>query len=681
MMTQTIPTPIMTTQAMTTPRPLLKPRAVFCVVADAYRDLAVAEAVSTGRFTHAGLTLELGVEPDWTTHALPPDAEWRIEWSKFYYGLDLAHAYRETCDEKYPRAWERLVRSWIEQVPVGFDSSDVTARRVQNWIYAWGSFANAPRAARFTAGFEDKLLASLAEQVAHLRAHLTPERNHRTLELYALFVAALALPQLDAGGALLNFAIAELHRNLLTDIRPDGVHREHSTHYHMLVLRSFLGARENARRFALAFPEGFDAHLERACDFAMHCHRPDGSIPALSDSDTASYLDLLALAADLFDRPDYRYVATSGAQGIQPKHRNVSFPDGGYFIQRSAWNKDGEPFRDARFLIFDAGALGDGGHGHYDLLNLEIAAKGRPLVVDPGRYTYSEHGENWRRWFKGTAAHNTVCVDGRDQTPYRCGKPKGETASGRVLERESAPDFDALCGVALSPAYDARHARRVFFVGCEYWLIVDHLSDERPHRYDLRFHLAPEAWQQTHIESNGTNSVVRAPGLALVFDAARTPHLEAGWVAPVYGVKHPAPVVSVVATGETESCFFTLVAPLDADAPAPKLLVHNAEGKRSRQVRVEIVGVGANGASTDLLTWGLAAQEFDLGAVQGRASVAWARTSRTGELQSFTACNVRELSWATRGKSGAIFSDARPTRWVAWDEPRGLMCGAQEEEE
>jgi hypothetical protein len=672
--TQTI-----TTQTLTTRAPI-KPRSVFCVIADAYRDLAVAEAICVGRFTHAGVTLDLGVEPDWASRALPPDAEWRIEWSKFYYGLDLAHAYRETGDERYPRAWVQLVRSWIEQVPVGFDSSDVTARRVQNWIYAWDSFASASHPFALPQGFDDELLASIAAQLAHLRENLTPERNHRTLELYALFIAALALPQLDTNGALLDFSIAELHRNLLTDIRPDGVHREHSTHYHMLVLRSFLGARENARRFGLSFPEGFDEHLERACDFAMHCHRPDGTIPALSDSDTGSYTDILALAADIFERPDYLYVATSGARGVQPKHRNVEFPDGGYFIQRSRWNATDESFSDARFLIFDAGALGDGGHGHYDLLSIEIAARGRPLVVDPGRYTYSEHGENWRRWFKGTAAHNTVCIDGLDQTPYRCGKPKGKTAQGRLLERLCAPDFDALCGVADSPAYEVRHTRRVFFIACEYWLIVDQLSGERPHRYDLRFHLAQEAWQQTRVESNGTNDVVRAPGVALVFDAARSPQLEAGWIAPVYGVKVPAPVVSVVAEGETDSCFFTLVVPLDSDAPAPKLFAHVAKSERSLPVRVEIVGVGTDGAATDVLTWGTTTKPFDLGALHGRAAAAWTRTNAAGELQSFTACNVRELSWAARGKSGSIFSDARPMRWVAWDERHGLARGAEEEE-
>jgi len=61
---------------------------------------------------------------------------------------------------------------------------------------------------------------------------------------------------------------------------------------------------------------------------------------------------------------------------------------------------------------------------------LEIAALGKSLIIDPGRYTYSEHPPNLRHWFKGTAAHNTVCVDRLDQVAYRRGKPKKAVAAG-----------------------------------------------------------------------------------------------------------------------------------------------------------------------------------------------------------------------------------------------------------
>jgi hypothetical protein len=56
-------------------------------------------------------------------------------------GLDLAWAFRETGDERFQLTWERLVRSWIRQVPVPVDSSDVVGRRIENWIYAWSGFA------------------------------------------------------------------------------------------------------------------------------------------------------------------------------------------------------------------------------------------------------------------------------------------------------------------------------------------------------------------------------------------------------------------------------------------------------------------------------------------------------------------------------------------------------------
>lgn len=556
----------------TPPLPRSRWREVFCIVEHAYRDLNTADAVCEGVFTNAGLRVVIGNAPDWLSSALPADEEWKIEWYKFYYGLDLAYAFSITGDERYRSAWKRLVQSWIAQMPAGRDSSDVAARRIQNWIYAWNIFS---RTAIFESDFEHEIISHLAAEVSHLRQNLSAERNHRTLELYALFIAALALPELDHT-VLLNFAMTELQRNLLTDVRPDGVHREQSTHYHMTALRSYLGARENARRFALQFPASYDERLEKACEFLLHVQRPDGLIPALSDADTGNYSDLLELAASIFGREDFLYAATAGAFGNKPAETCPSFTDGGYFIQRSGWGDDETNFRDQKYLILDCGPLGDGGHGHYDLLNIEIAAHGRPLIVDPGRFTYAEDGSQWRHWFKGTAAHNTVCVDDLDQVPYRRGKPKGALAHGRLCERLTAPGFEMLCGEVRSPAYDAIHTRRIFFINCEYWLIVDSLRGLVPHKYDLRFHLTAAAWNHCTRIDSPTNSGIRTPDLVLLFEPQREPVLSKGWVSKSYGVKEVAPIVSVVADGCENADFYTLVAPLELASPLPQFEVHAA---------------------------------------------------------------------------------------------------------
>ena len=406
----------------------------------------------------------------------------------------------------------------------------------------------------------------------------------------------------------------------------------------MTALRSCAGARENARRFGLALPAGYDERLERACEFAMHCHRPDGLIPALSDSDTGSYADVLMLAATIFSRPDFLYAATAGAEGTPPSERYASFAGGGYYVQRSGWGDRGDSFRDERFLIFDCGPLGDGGHGHYDLLNVEAAANGRPLIIDPGRYTYSEQGENWRRWFKGTAAHNTVMVDGLDQTAYRRGKPKGLIAEGRLIERLSAPEFDVLTGEAVSPLYEAVHTRRIFFIGGEYWLIADHLRGDRPHRFDLRFHFAPEAQGQVVIESSGTNVVARAPGLALVFDALRELNVEPGWYAPAYGQKLPAPVVSATVDGVSQADFYTLVFPLTTGAPVPTLKIHSHPSAPHQAITFEVGGVGPGGDASDFVGWSGRRQSLVLDGVHCRAAAAWLRKS--GERAGLTAITL-----------------------------------------
>ena len=99
------------------------PRPVVCVTEHEHRSRAVADGVRAGRFTVAGETRVLGSDPDWLGARLPADEEWRIEWVKFAWGLDLACAAAESGDAGYAHAWERLTASWIRQVPPDSDAA------------------------------------------------------------------------------------------------------------------------------------------------------------------------------------------------------------------------------------------------------------------------------------------------------------------------------------------------------------------------------------------------------------------------------------------------------------------------------------------------------------------------------------------------------------------------------
>ena len=90
-----------------------------------------------------------------------------------------------------------------------------------------------------------------------------------------------------------------------------------------------------------------------------------------------------------------------------------AFPEGGYYIL----GRDFETESEIR-LIVDAGPLGYraiAAHGHADALAFTLSVGGREFLIDPGTYAYHTQGP-WRQYFRGTAAHNTVRVDGVDQS-------------------------------------------------------------------------------------------------------------------------------------------------------------------------------------------------------------------------------------------------------------------------
>jgi hypothetical protein len=572
---------------MTTQLDLLVPRRVVCVIDHLYRDLGLAESARRGRFNNAGVELDLGRAPDWVGGGLADDEEWRIEWVKLYVGLDLAHAYTITGDVDFLTTWEDLVEAFCDQVPVGFDKSDVSARRLQNWLYAWRRFADADHFHGLRDGLGERLADRIINDATHLRQHLTAERNHRTLELYALLIVGLSLPDHDSG--LARFAIDELGRNLMTDVWSDGVHRECSTDYHCIALRSYLGAIANARAAGLDLPEGY---LDRVClavDFAVHIQRPDGLIPSFSDGDNGDFRGLLELAHSLLDRDYLRWVATGGASGTPPACVDATFPVGGYLTARSGWGKGPTSYADERFMLMDVGPLGDGGHGHYDQLAIELHAGGHSLVVDPGRYTYADNP--WRHWFKGSAAHNTVTVDGLDQTPFRRGAPKNPTSQARLVRRTSMYDVDAIEAEATSPQHEVVHTRHVVFPGREYWVVHDHLSGTTSHRYEARWHLPADAEGRTEIERTMHQTTVRTPAGRLVVPASLEVEVEPGWVSPSYGIKHPAPVVVVRARGISAD-IITVLCP---GAAAATIEDYTADGV----LRCEV----SRGAETDLLEW------------------------------------------------------------------------------
>jgi uncharacterized heparinase superfamily protein len=547
----------------------------FPVLDESQTHRAKADEILRNRFNFNEEAYELNAGFDWTKNP-SADIEWLILLHKFYYAAELGLAYDETRDERYAAKWMELTDGWIATVPMDFLPSDVAGRRIQNWISAHYYFVTLNAVPTLSPLFYTRFLNSLHEQVRHLIASLTPARNHRTLELWAIFFVAVVFPEFREADRWLEFAKQELLANAQDDILPDGVHCELSTDYHHLVLRNFLYVARLAKLNNIELPARLHAKILQALKFSLHSHKPDGTIPSLSDGDTGSFLALLKQGYELYGDKTMLYVASKGRAGQMPVCRSRAFKDGGYFTQRSGWGEI-EAFADERYLIFDCGALGAGNHGHLDLLSFEMAAYGQSLVVDPGRFTYHEpapdSGEiNWRVFFRGTAAHNTVVVDGKNQTRYefhkRKFKIKGEAPDHELKAFVTRSGFDYLHGVARSHQYNVTHERRIVFVAGEYWVISDVLLSDDQHEYDLLFHLSHKAMGRTSVESQAETLRIDAPHLVIAqsHDPNIESSLESGFVSPTYGVKHAAPVVRFTQRAANTS-FHTILFPYQAERP------------------------------------------------------------------------------------------------------------------
>lgn len=582
------------------------------------------EGVMHGRFEFVGQTHRLPDPIDWRVNP-SADVEWHILLHKFYYATGLAQAWQASGDTRYVERWTALLDGWMAQVPPGFIAADVTGRRVQNWIYALHGFVLHDRhGAPVDPAFFRRLLHSLHAQVEFLCAHLTPKRNHRTLELLAIFLAGVVFPEFAASAHWREFALHETLANVEADLLSDGVHCELSTDYHHLALRNWMQVRQLAAHNGVAVPPAFDAALQRAFDFALAVHQPGGGMPSFSDGDARGFEPLLLQGAALFGRDDLRFVATRGAQGRAPAFRNAHFAASGYHVLRSGWA------RDAQHLVFDCGPLGEGNHGHFDALSFELAAHGRPLVVDPGRYTYSEAGAvNWRVHFRHTAAHSTVCVDGRTQTLYepRPIKEPSRHAQGALRHKIAGPapectlleavdgeTLDLLHGRCASHAYDAVHERCIVFVDRRYWIVADTLRAPTVHDYALKFQLGAPAQGVCVL---GDDGVLASPGLVIATlpRPGQQAALVDAWVSARYGHKQSAPAL-LTRQRAADAAFDSVLLPWrgrPAQAAVRPLVARSSDGREAVALDIHLRADGLDAHDGWFHARGAAAATWQIG--------------------------------------------------------------------
>jgi hypothetical protein len=292
---------------------------------------------------------------------------------------DLAEYARGSRSQAGDRFWATVLEDWLEtqstpRLPAWHPYP--TSVRIVSWCAAVAIAGHWPdRLVR-------RLTQSLWAQARYLRLAVEHDvgGNHVLKNATALAFAGSLFPS----SGLLERALRLLLRELADQVLADGGHVERSSSYQREILADLEDVRELLRRGGRPVPAELDVACARMGAWLEAVAGPDRRLPLLNDAWEGPPLRDRT-------REDVTLLAASGHVAL--RHRDDQ-------------------------LLFDAGPLCARHlppHAHADALSFVLWLDGKPLVVDPGSHAYTGPS---RDRFRGTAAHNTVEVGGRDQCDF-----------------------------------------------------------------------------------------------------------------------------------------------------------------------------------------------------------------------------------------------------------------------
>lgn len=341
------------------------------------------------------------------------------------------------------------------------------------------------------------------------------QNNHGTSEAAAMFIGGSFLVGHDTRAyRWARSGRRWLEERAATLIATDGSFSQYSVTYHRVMLDTFALAEawrrhRNLPRFSARLME----RMAAATDWLWTMTDTEtGDAPNIGANDGARLLQLTS-ADDRDFRPSVQLAAAlfRGVDAFGPGSWNrplswlgvprgrpggmassQSFDQGGYHVLRHAATM--AVLRYPRFRFRPSQA---------DALHLDLWHNGLNLLRDAGTFSYNA---TKTEWFSGTAAHNTIEFDNRDQMPRLGRFLFGEWLEAEDVELSSGHGVTANASAGYTDARGARHHRAIalsaFGLTC-----VDTISG--PFEVAcLRWRLAPGEWHvKDNVVGNGTSSI------------------------------------------------------------------------------------------------------------------------------------------------------------------------------
>lgn len=371
------------------------------------------------------------------------------------------HYLEQPCPETV--AW------WMNENPPGRGTGwepFPLSRRIANWV-AWLLEDTLEPA------FRRRVETNLAVQAEWLSQSVEWRLlgNHLLANAKALVMAGTYFDGSDAA-LWLQQGIDILHRELPEQILDDGGHFELSPMYHALILEDIL----DLLNLSMVYPQVLALEqfqwlqvASKMLGWLDQLTHPDGQIAYFNDS-------VQGLSAAPCALRDY-----AARLGVEPSPIPLG-PSG--YVRLDAGGTT---------VLFDAGSVGPDyqpGHAHSDLLSLEVSHRGAQAISNSGVSTYEPCPQ--RLVERGTAAHNTLRLDGAEQSEvwdsFRVARRAhviDKRIGGRHWAEAGHVGYRRLQG-------SVTHRRRVD-VQAGHVTVIDYLEGAGDHRAEVFWHLSPGA--------------------------------------------------------------------------------------------------------------------------------------------------------------------------------------------
>jgi hypothetical protein len=365
------------------------------------------------------------------------------------------------------------------------------------------------------AGVIDLLRVHLQRIAPTISYAIGQQNNHGTSEAAALFIGGSFLAGRDPRADVwAHKGRRWLEERAMTLIEPDGSFSQYSVIYHRVMLDTYsLAEAWRGQRGLPAFSARLKARLAAATDWLWTMTDSEtGDVPNIGANDGARLVQLTGTDYRDF-RPSVQLAAAlfRGANAFGPgpwttpldslgvahgkpfaAPASQSFDQGGYHVLRNATTM--AVLRYPRFHFRPSQA---------DALHVDLWHNGINLLRDAGTYSYNAEGADW---FAGTAAHNTIEFDGRDQMPRLGRFLFGDWLNAEAIEPVLDDGVKAIAAAAYTDARGARHHRAITLSAGS--LICRDTITGKFEGACLRWRLSPGEWHfESDIVRNGHHSI------------------------------------------------------------------------------------------------------------------------------------------------------------------------------